>query len=490
MSPDDTDHPQAKAPAESPWWQSALFVAAAIVLVWRAPYYAAAIAFLGLVIFVHELGHFLVARMQGMRVETFSLGFGPPLIQVKRGGTVYQVAAVPLGGYVKPAGEDPQSDEDIANAKPDEFMGRPWWSRGLVLLAGPVMNLIFPIVVLFGVYSLVGRSYPWGPPQVVEVMPGSAALEAGLEPGDLIIKLNGQQVSSTQLLAGLVDHQSRLHPDAALSVELLRKGKLINKQVHTRLNANMGKYLMGVQVQPSPPPYSTTVGSVGVLTPAEKAGFKRGDVVLSVDGKPLLDGFSFNRQFARSISDPVAIGVSRSGQALTLHAPKKQPVPDEFDPELLGLVGLEFSLAGKVGQAEQRERLGVPAAFKAATWDTVTGTVVIFMGLKQLVMGKLSARDSLGGPVAIMRMAAQQAERGWEDLLHLMMNISLTLGIMNLLPIPLLDGGTFLFCLIEGVRRKPLRLKTQMIAQNFGLALIGSLFLFTIANDLLRWAGH
>ncbi len=477
-------------PPVSPWWQTALFVLALAYLVLQRPNWAASIAFLGVVIFVHELGHFLMARWQGMRVETFSLGFGPPLVQLRRGGTVYQIAAIPLGGYVKPAGEDPKTDEDIANAKPDEFMGRPWWSRALVLLAGPAMNLIFPVLALFLVYATVGRSYPWGPPQVMEVMPKSAAQEAGLAAGDLIVKVNGNQVNNTQLLAGLVDSQSRLKPGQPLDVELIRGGKPLKKQVRTRLNPELGKYLMGVQVQPSPPPYSTTLRSVGVLTPAEKAGFKAGDVVKAVGGQPLKDGFSFNKQFAQAAADPVVIEVERAGKALSLSAPKKQPVPEGFDPELLGLLGLEFEPIDPQGAAKQRDRLSLPKAAQAAVLDTATATAVIFMGLKQLVMGKLNMRESLGGPVAIMRMAAQQAERGWEDLLHLMLNISLTLGIMNLLPIPLLDGGTFVFCLIEGVRRKPLKLKTQVVAQNIGLAFIGSLFAFTILNDLLRWAGH
>lgn len=481
---------EVKAPASSPWWQTAAFVALLIYLIIFKPHIASAIAFFGVVIFVHELGHFLMARWQGMRVESFSLGFGPPLVQIQRGGTTYQIAAIPLGGFVKPAGEDPKTDEDVLNAKPDEFMGRPWWSRALVLLAGPLMNFIFPVLALFAVYAAIGRSYPWGPPQVMEVRPKSAALEAGLKAGDLIVKVNGNQVNNTQLLAGLVDKQSRLFPGKALDVELIRDDKPLKLKVHTRLEPGLDKYLMGVQVQPSPPPYSSTLRSVGVLTPAEKAGFQKGDLLLTVDGEALKDGFSFNKQFANAKSDPVPIGVSRGGKLLTLTAAKKQPVPEEFDPELMGLLGLEFEPAGAHGTLRQRDRLAPWPALKAAAIDSAGATAVILMGLKQLVTGKINARESLGGPVAIMRMATQQAERGWEDLLMLMVNISLMLGIMNLLPIPLLDGGTIVFCLIEGVRGKPLRLKSQIVMQNIGLAFIGTLFVFTILNDLLRWAGH
>jgi regulator of sigma E protease len=473
----------------SPWPQTAAFIAVAAFLLWRKPQVAASFAAFGIVIFVHELGHFLMALRQGMRVEAFSLGFGPPLVQFKRGETTYQIAAIPLGGFVKPAGEEPETDEDIANAKPDEYMGRPWWSRSLVLLAGPAMNLLFPVLALFAVYAVIGRSYPWGPPQVNEVMKDSAAQEAGLLPGDLIVKVNAQQVSQPALLAGLVDSQSRADLNKPLQVGILRKDKALTIAVRTKLNKDAGKYLMGISVLPSPPPFSTTVRSAGVLTPAEKAGFKPGDVVLQVGGQPLKDGFSFSKQFADAAQDPVVIQVKRGDKTVELKAPKKQPVPEGFDPELLGLMGLDFEPAGDQAKAEQREKLNLLQAGQFAFRDTRAAITLTVIGLVQLVKGKLNLRESLGGPVAIMRMAAQQAERGWEDLLQLMLNISITVGLLNLLPIPLLDGGSFVLTLAEGIRRKPVPLKAQNLYQKIGFALLGSLFLFTFANDLLRWAG-
>jgi RIP metalloprotease RseP len=156
---------------------------------------------------------------------------------------------------------------------------------------------------------------------------------------------------------------------------------------------------------------------------------------------------------------------------------------------LVGLLGLDFEPAEQ-GKAPARDRLPVLAAAKAAAWETTATAYGILLGLKQLFAGQLKVRESLGGPVAILRMAAQQAERGWEELMGMMLQISLMLGIMNLLPIPMLDGGTFVFCVIEGIRGKPLRLKTQVVMQNIGLTLLLSLFAFTMVNDLLRWAGH
>jgi regulator of sigma E protease len=468
------------------WLGAVAFLLGLGLMGWRLPSITEAIAFLSLLIFVHELGHFTLAKLQGMRVEAFSIGFGPPLIKLTRGGTDYQIAAFLLGGYVKLAGEIPESDDQIVNPKPDEFMAKPWWRRALVVAAGPVTNLLFPVLALFLVYASIGRSYPWGPPQVEAVVSPSGAADAGMLPADLIIRVNGQQVTNTRLLANMVDKLSRQTPDRPLTVDLLRAGKPVELKVKTTLHGD--KYLMGVQVSPSPPPFSTTVDSAQVLSPAENAGFKKGDVVVSVGGEPLKDGFQFASLFAKAPMDPVEILVTRAGAPLLLKAAKKQPVPDGFaDPELLGLIGLDFTPAPADGVTDKRDLLSPGKALQAAFEDTVFSATAIVMGLRDALTGRLKAREALGGPIAIMRMASQQADKGWEPLLQLMCNISLTLGLMNLLPVPVLDGGTFLFCLIEGVRGKPLKLKAQAVLQNIGIALLMTLFAFTMVNDVMRW---
>jgi regulator of sigma E protease len=468
------------------WMATLAFLLGVALMSWRLPAFAEAIASLSLLIFVHELGHFTLAKLQGMRVEVFSIGFGPPLIKLKRSGTDYQIAAFLLGGYVKLAGEIPETDEQIVNPQPDEFMAKPWWRRALVIIAGPVTNLIFPVLALFLVYATIGRSYPWGPPMVEAVVSPSGAADAGLLPEDLIIRINGQQVSNTRLLANMVDKLSRQTPDQPLQVSLLRQGKPLQLKVKTSLRGD--KYLMGVQVRPSPPPFSTVVDSAEVLSPAENAGFKKGDVVVSVGGEPLKDGFQFAALFAKAPMDPVEVLVQRGGVPILLKAAKKQPVPDGFaDAELLGLVGLEFAPAPLDGGPAKRDLLSPAKALQAAFEDTVFSASAIVLGLRDAFTGRLKAREALGGPIAIMRMASQEAQKGWERLLQLMCNISLTLGLMNLLPVPVLDGGTFLFCLIEGVRGKPLKLKAQAFLQNIGIALLMSLFAFTMVNDVMRW---
>ncbi|MGH7442785.1 MAG: RIP metalloprotease RseP, partial [bacterium] len=455
--------PQAGDPeGRTAFWQALVFLGAVVLLIVRAPHLAAALGFLGLVVLVHEFGHFVVARWQGMRVETFSLGFGPPLVKFEWGGTAYQIAPILLGGYMKPAGENPESDEEILNAPPDEFMGRPWWSRALVAMAGPLANFLFPVAALFLLYACAGRLNPQGPPEVQAVFADSGAHAAGLLPGDLVVKINGEQVNGITGLAGMVDRQSRLNPGHPLDVRILRAGKPLELEVRSTLNASAGKYLMGVTVQESPPPFTTTLRAPEVMTPAEKAGFKAGDVVLSVDGHPLSDGYDFSALFAHSAHDPVAVKVRRGSAVLTLFPAKKQPLPSEFDPALVGLLGLDFVPADPA-DAQRRESLSPGRALEWAGEDTLALGFAVVVSVKALVLGEVSARDSLGGPVAILRMASQQAKRGLDDLVQMMCGISMMLGLMNLLPVPILDGFTLLFCVVEGVRGRPLRLKTQVI---------------------------
>jgi regulator of sigma E protease len=416
------------------------------------------------------------------------LGFGKPLVKTEWGGTTYQIAPILVGGYVKPAGEEPESGEQIAAAKPDEFMGRPWWSRVLVALAGPLTNLALPFAILGVIYATAGRLDPQGPPQVAAIFADSGAAAAGIQPGDRVVKVNGEQINGISQLAGLVDRLSRASAGKPLEVDLLRAGKPLRLEVRTTLNSQAGKYLMGVSVEPGPPPFTTTLLAPEVMSPAEKAGFKAGDVVLAVDGKPLDDGFAFSALFAGSAHDPVPVLIRRGGRELTVNADKKQPLPEEFDPALVGLLGLDFAPAGS--GAAQRTRLAPLPAFKAAAYDTVAMGLVIVIGLKDLFSGRVKAREALGGPVAILRMASQQAERGWDALVSLMCEISVMLGLMNLLPVPILDGGTVLLCLAEGVRGRPLKFKTQVLLQNIGFGLVGLLFALTLVNDLLHWMGR
>jgi regulator of sigma E protease len=457
---------------------------------WLIPFWVKAALAIGLVIMVHEFGHFLVCKLTGIRVEIFSLGFGAPLLSFDHGGTRYQVGAIPVGGFVKPAGEfDDKAAEPLVHA-PDEFLGKPWYVRGLVALAGPVFNFVFPVLFLFALYATVGVPFFLAPPQIVDVSSGSAAAEAGLEKDDQILKIDGEWTFDANSLKQQVDAAARRHPGVETKLSVLRKGRQVEIKALSRLDHDAGRYRLGVQVDDGPAPLRKRVDKVDASTPAEKAGFLAGDEILGVGGKLLKQGNDFNEQFATAQADPegmVSVEIARLGKTMVLAAPKVQPLPQGIDPKLVGLLGLNLERDTDLsGGAEKRyEKVGPWPAAKYSFYVCAYTATAIVSGLADLVRGKLPFRESVGGPVAMMRMAHQAAENGLFELAQLAMRISLMLGIMNLLPIPILDGATVIFCLVEGLRRKPLSVQLQTMLQNVFGALLIAFMLFVVANDLI-----
>jgi regulator of sigma E protease len=468
------------------------FLAVAAVVLWLWPMAFVAIVAMGAIITVHELGHFTVCKLSGIRVETFSIGFGAPLLSLDRGGTRYQVAAIPLGGYVKPAGEFEEKEETAGKHAPDEFLGKPWYIRAAVLAAGPAFNFIFPVVFLFLLYASVGIPFFIAPPLVMDVSADSAAQEAGLKKGDQILKVDGEWTFDIKALVKQIDDAARRHPGKNTMLSVLRQGKQLEIGALSRLDPAAGRYRLGVEVDAGPAPLRKRVEKVEAGTPAEKAGFLMGDELLGVGGKLLKQGNDFNEQFATASKDSegmVSVEVARLGKTVIIKAPQKQPLPDNFDPKLIGLVGLDLerdaSLSG--GEEKRYERVGIWRAAQYSFYENLFTVVTMAGGLVDLVRGKIAFKESVGGPVAIVRMAHQQAQNGFFELLQFMMRISLILGLMNLLPIPVLDGGTMMICIFEGLRRKPLSFKVQSALQNIFGALLISLMLFATYNDIANW---
>jgi regulator of sigma E protease len=457
-----------------------------------APLLMVGIVSMGAIIFVHELGHFSVCKLSGIRVETFSIGFGEPIVSFDRGGTRYQIGAIPLGGYVKPAGEFAEKEDQGGVHAPDEFLGKAWYIRAAVLVAGPAFNFIFPIVFLFGLYASFGIPFFIAPPQITEVSQDSAAMEAGLKVGDQILKVDGDWTFDVKALVKQIDDAARVHPSVETKLSILRAGKPMEIKVLSRLDHDVGRYRLGVSVESGPAPLRKRVDKVGAGTPAEKAGFLVGDEILSVGGNLLKQGTDFAGQFASASTDTsgmVTIEVARLGKTVIIKTLKKQPVPENFDPNVVGLVGLDLEINSDLsGGADKRyEKVGVRQAAQYSFFENLFTAEAMVGGLWDLVRGKMALKESLGGPVAIVRMANQQAQNGFFALLQFMMRISLILGIMNLLPIPVLDGGTMMICIIEGLRGRPLSFKLQNVLQNvFGMLLI-SLMLFATYNDIVNW---
>ncbi len=418
---------------------------------------------LGVLIFVHELGHFLMARRIGVRVITFSLGFGPKLLSVKRGGTEYCVSAIPLGGYVKMAGENP---EDSRTGAPDEFLSKGKWQRFQVLIMGPVMNLLLAIVVMTVVFYR-GAQVPVFEQQPVVIgafADNSVGAKSGLQLGDRIVAVDGKPVDTwDQFSLAIVPKAKR---EVALSV--VRGGKA---QQITVVPDSQGKYEMGdIGVQPLVHP---EVAEVSPNQPAAEAGLRRDDVILGAGGE---QNVSYDRLIAAirgSEGKPLVLTVRRGDtvQEITVK-PRK--------------IGDIVMMGAQLRPFETRTMEPGPVqAFKLSLDKNWEWSKLIVQTLVGLFTRETSVKQ-LMGPVAIADLSGSAAQAGWIQLFSLMSMISLNLGLLNLMPIPVLDGGHIFILALEGLARRDfsMRVKEKMLLAGFVLLLM--LMVTVIYNDLMR----
>jgi regulator of sigma E protease len=418
---------------------------------------------LGIVVFVHELGHFLAARRIGVRVITFSLGFGPKLLSMKRGDTEYAVSAVPLGGYVKMAGEQPDDERSGAS---DEFLSKSKWQRFQVLIAGPLMNVALAVVVLAAVLYQ-GADVPlWteAAPVVGRVLDDSPAARAGIQVGDRIVRINGEDVPTWD------DYYLLVLPKAnrEISVTVDRGGRLID----TRLTPDsVTKYEMGhIGVGPGPlaRPMLTPLTPGGA---AERSGIKPRDIVVSIDGEAV-DPQRLVEKVKAAGGRPLEFRLLRDGRELTI------TVTPEGAPGS-GLIGTGL---------DYESRLIKPGFFQAITmsvqknWD---GARTILKTLAGLFTRETPVRQ-LMGPVAIGELSGSAAQLGWLALFNFMAMISLNLGLINLMPIPVLDGGHIAILGLEGLARRDFSMKVKEKILIAGFAVILLLMVTVIYNDLTR----
>ncbi|MBI3378065.1 MAG: RIP metalloprotease RseP [Nitrospirae bacterium] len=438
--------------------------------------FLSAIVLLGILIFVHELGHFLFAKKLGVRVLKFSLGFGPKLIGRKYGDTEYLVSAVPLGGYVKMLGEEP-GDELKEEDKPFAYNYQPVWKRFLIVFSGPVFNLFFAAAIFFVVF-LSGVPVP--KPYVGKVLDNSPAAAAGLMTGDRIAAINGKTVSGWDDIDVPVN-ESR---GERLFFKIEREGKIIELTVTPEKKT--GKNIFGENTEVMDigimPLLYPEVGEVIKNAVAEKAGIKKGDRIVEIEGAPIQTWHDMTAIIHGSPEKPLRLKIKRDENFLELTVtPEKKTFkyPDGTEKHI-GLIGI-----GPAGNNVIKKYNLLKAASLGVkrTWDMVVLTVV---GIIKLIQRIIPA-DTLGGPIMIFQMAGQQASLGVMNFLVFMAVISINLGVLNLLPIPILDGGHILFLGIEAVRRKPLSEKVMMIAQRIGLAIIITLMVFAFYNDIMRF---
>ena len=543
------------------------------------------ILFIGPLIFVHELGHFLFAKLFDVKVLKFSLGFGRRALGFRRGETEYCVAWVPLGGYVKMLGEDP-NDEIRPEDQGRALNQKPLWQRYIVVLAGPTFNLIFPIIIYFAFYA--GQTH-LDPAVVGRVLSGRPAAEAGLRPGDRIVAINGEEVYYWGSMRDLIADHAGESLRFTIERDAQRFDRFITPQmqvVTNRLNMTRREGQIGISQA-----YNLAlVGISGDDTPAHRGGLQTGDLVTSVNGQPVERWDQLKRVLDRNRGQSLSISYLRPRRMMTpIELQVMRPMVTVVDPEArtvqgkmvydTGLQSAEFfvrevepgspsarigirvgdRIDGFDGQAvthwglielalatrlKERKLDEVPhriswvrpdgtqghGKFKLArttwideyhmeqeryvfgahnyyigktadpipirgrftyaisaaveqTWDTVAMMAVVVV---QIFRGSIS-KDTIGGPLMLAYTARAAAEKGWDQFLFMLALISINPGILNLLPIPILDGGHILFFTIEAARRKPLSLRARETASYVGLVLILSLLILAFRNDIVRY---
>lgn len=450
------------------------------------------IIFLGVLIFVHELGHFLAARSVGVRVERFSIGFGPRLFGFTRGDTEYVVSAIPLGGYVKmggmddqmmevieggPGAEEPPAQEGIEHSH--DFDAKPLWARAWVISAGVIMNMVFA----FATYTVVAAG--WGREQYdttrFGVVPDQAALPASatalgdIPAGATLVRVGDRQVHHW----GDVQQALRDAPDGPLTIAFQDPPgevqiTLTGPEQHERA-ANDVEYWI-----------DPVIDFVNPGTPAARAGLRRGDRIVGLDGRDVGLWSDFQSTVRASADRQIVLSVERDGERLDIPV---TPRSEEFTDPVTG----QTSMVGQIGVVPVLPDVvftpvsPVEAVRLGWTRTTfVTGEILGF--LRDLVTGRESARN-VGGIVAIGEMSGQAAAQGLPMFLQFMALFSVNLAILNLLPIPVLDGGHLLFLGIEGVRGRPLSMEQRLRWSQVGFALLMGIMAFALGNDVLRLFG-
>ena len=436
---------------------------------------------IGILILIHELGHFFVARWTGVGVERFSIGFGPVLLRWRGKETEYALSAIPMGGYVKMMGEESpleggaQPDYDPAKA----FALKPLWARFLIVFAGPAMNLVLAAVIFAVVLATLGR--PVWPPVVGRVTEGSPAAAAGLRTGDAVTAVNGRPIRYWEDLDRAVSKSDGRplelrvkHGDSEQTATVTPHKRTTTDPIFREARQ---AWDIGAGPQLIPQISSASAGS-----PAEKAGLKAGDVVLNVAGQAVYTPEDLVEAIRSRPGQSFPMTIERDGKTLTVNVtpePVKEKTPDGQERE----VGrIQAGIATKAVSFEPYNPVAALGHGVTKTWDM---TVLTIKGLWKLVSRQIDS-SNIGGPIQIATEAGRQAKDGMASLALFTAIISVNLAVLNLLPVPMLDGGHLFFFVIEAILGRPLSLQKREAAQRVGFVLLMLLMVYALYNDLVR----
>jgi regulator of sigma E protease len=423
---------------------------------------------LGVLVLLHEWGHFIVAKWCGVRVDVFSIGFGPRLWGVKRGDTDYRISALPLGGYVRMAGDNPVEERTGADY---EFLSRPRWQRCLIAVAGPVMNVLLTFVIFWGIYGIVGSpvdAFLNKPADVAAVPDTTADSRSGVLPGDRILAVNGVSTPTWQRLFAQVE---KVKPGARLTITVRRDGAQQVIQARAPEHESSTDSVVGYPTMPA------VVDEVAIGYPAERAGMRADDRIVQINGQPIASWMQLLDQVRNSDGHPIHFVVERG----------QNRIPMDITP--VRTMDPSGAMTWQVGIQEKTQdeyvRQGLVESFQDAGVATLSGIREIGEVLGGLFNGKVSVRD-LQTVVGIAREAGRAAQRGPLRLLELTAIISLNLGLINLLPIPILDGGHILMLAVEGTLRRELSVAFKERLVQVGLVFLLAFFAFVMYNDIVR----
>jgi regulator of sigma E protease len=427
---------------------------------------------LGVIIVIHEWGHFIMARLFSVRVDVFSIGFGPRLFGWKKGATDYRVSALPLGGYVRMAGQE-LSEVDSGSQAPtgasDELMSKPRWQRALIAFGGPLVNFIFPVVLLGIFYAAVGLPHAVAlrQPLAVSSFPTAPGQSSPLAPGDRIVALNELKNPTWE---SALDYLERQRAGAPLNLKV--QNQQGERTVQTSL-PDPGSFSKLVGIAPFPP----VIDNVSPGKPAKRAGLQTDDRILEVNGTPISYWGQFVDALRQSKGQPVALRVQRKDKLLNL------TVTPQLDSNENGESSYQIGVVNQVDLVYERASLAQSSDYALKkTSDFFVQTVAV---VGKLFSGKASVKQ-LQSVVGIAQVSGDAVRRGPSQVILLMAFISVNLGILNLLPIPILDGGQILLLSIEGLMRRDVSLAVKERFVQVGFVFLLLLFAYVMYNDVAR----